>query len=97
MSNLDYSTNIKESELWNLNYSLASYICPRLKMFKQRQIGYPNNFKDVKEWEAALDKMILAFETMIKQINTNQRTEDENKLILEGLILFSENLQNLWY
>ena len=89
-------TNNKESyshqhdypveEVWNTYHTLSQIIVPRLQSFKAlEKHGYCPYFKDMREWNCAIQKMIDAFELM-KYANTY--SEDEKKTIEQGLDLF---------
>ena len=89
-------TNNKESyshqhdypveEVWNTYHTLSQIIVPRLQAFKALdKHGYCPYFKDMREWNCAIQKMIDAFELM-KYANTY--SEDEKKRIEQGLDLF---------
>ena len=89
---------IKQSELWNLDITLAEYILPRLIAFrKMKRTGVPMNFKSIKEWNKELDKMIYAFN---KIVNLDNIEEDylryEKPKVKEGLKSFSDNFGALW-
>lgn len=60
---------VNPKETWNLDYRIASYILPRLKLFKKVSITYPGRDEaDTPEkWDEALDKMIQAFEYVIEE------------------------------
>jgi hypothetical protein len=74
----------EDEELWDLDFTIADFILPRLIRFKEL-----NNSEGVEE---VLDKMILAFELIV-----NDDIKDENeKIIDEGLKLFSKNFRKLW-
>ena len=49
------------SELWSLDATIAKFILPRLKAFRECHCGYPGNLSDEK-WNEILDKMIIAFD-----------------------------------
>lgn len=49
------------SELWSLDVTIAKFILPRLKAFRECHCGYPGNLTDEK-WNEILDKMIVAFD-----------------------------------
>lgn len=58
---------IPNSELWNLNSTIAEYILPRLKKFRKYNQGCPviDGINSFKEWQDTLDKMIIAFEYLV--------------------------------
>lgn len=53
---------VKDSELWNLDLTIAKFILPRLIRFKEFENSHPINFKSVEEWNEVVDKMIWSFE-----------------------------------
>lgn len=79
-------------ELWNLDYTIANFILPRLKAFKVNLHGYPSELT-FEEWQAILDKMVLAFDLVNKQ---EEDTEEQQETINEGLTLFAKYYQHLW-
>lgn len=58
---------VEPKETWCLDKTLAMYIIPRLKKFKEISYGYPNHedIDSLEKWNDILDKMILAFEYSI--------------------------------
>ena len=85
-------TKIKTSELWNLDYTIAKFIYPRLKAFKEIVNTHPCDIS-FEEWKYTLDKMILAFELLCKD---NWYDDNEQIKINEGLNLFAKYYQHLW-
>ena len=57
---------ISMSELWDLDYTFADFILPRLKAFKKNTISVPAQLSET-EWNDILDKMILAFDYIIAE------------------------------
>lgn len=56
-------------ECYELDYTLAKFILPRLKILKRDTNGYPGS-KEIdtfEKWIETLDKMILAFEYIIEE------------------------------
>lgn len=53
---------INPRECWNLDYTIAKFVLPRLKQYKKDCNGYPGELEDEYAWYAILDKMIIAFE-----------------------------------
>ena len=58
---------VDPKETWSLDVSLAKYILPRLKKFKELNNGYPgmDEVDTPEKWDETLDKMIQAFEYVI--------------------------------
>lgn len=94
-------------ETWNLDYEIACFILPRLAYFKDHCNGYPYDLTKAtddgyiitenayEEWERILDKMIKAFEIIVKNKATFTK-EEERKIVQEGLDLFGKYYFDLW-
>lgn len=80
-----------DSELWCLNKTIVGFILPRLKVFREKHCSTPENMSK-EEWNSVLDKMIVSFELLLKEENTNE----EKLKIDSGLRLFSRYLEKLW-
>lgn len=93
-----YNKICKET-LWNLDYDFANYIYPRLKAFKKASSGsYPYCSGSSKGWEEILDKMIEAFKLLSEGTwEIDLTNKDKQRIISEGLELFSKHFLNLWY
>lgn len=100
---------IHDYDTWNLDNTLAHIILPALVTFRANMIGTPGKYLKYvteeptdedwdnahKRWEADLDKMIFAFESIIKDDFSRADPEEEKK-VEEGLKLFGENYSHLW-
>ena len=77
-------------EVWGTYHYLAQLIAPRLMAFKALdKYGYCPAFKDMREWNNAIQKMIDAFE-LLKYAASY--TEDEERRIEQGRKFY----RNLW-
>ena len=58
---------INPKELWNLDYTIAKFVLPRLIKFKENSLGFPgyDEADTMDKWQAILQKMIAAFEYII--------------------------------
>ena len=97
-------TNNKESyshkhdypveEVWNTYHTLSQIIVPRLQSFKAlEKHGYCPDFKGMREWNNAIQKMIDAFELLKYD---SSFSDEEWNTITEGLDLFCKHYRNLW-
>ena len=94
-------TGVSPDETWNLDISIAKFLVPRLKAFKNMTNGYPMNLSEeygknaFNEWIKILDQMIYAF----KLIENDKMiySEDQNKKIEKGLDLFRKYFRDLWW
>ena len=91
---IDEELGFAPSETWDLYYSLALEIYPRLCHFREIAGGYPPGADSKEEWDEILDKMIRAF----KLILIDDRRDDEKfKEVEEGLGLFAKWYLALWW
>lgn len=101
---------VNPSDCWNLDYNIAQYVIPRLKIYKEKTIGYPGRgeMDTFEKWIAGIDKMIEAFELVIDQIDGNviylkdgkfqeELMASDKQKIQEGLHLFATWFESLWW
>lgn len=81
-------------DCWNLDITTAWFVLPRLIHFRKNALSFPDRFKNLKDWQDALDKMIEAFYLILK--NPYLWNGEQLKKIQEGLSLFSHFYLNLW-
>lgn len=94
-------SKIREEELWGLDVTLAKYILPRLIRFKDiNDMSYPHDFESHEQWRKTIDKMIYAFEYVIKsnyEVYTDLEEERKRaEKYREGMLLFAEYFMDLW-
>ncbi|MFY8263038.1 hypothetical protein ACOT7R_09080 [Clostridium perfringens] len=93
---------IREEELWSLDVTLAKYILPRLQKYRNMErMGYPIGLSDGKEWNEILDKMIYAFEYVVKRDESVVYTDYDEEMkkrekYKEGICLFAKYFMELW-
>lgn len=87
---------ISPRDTWNLDMTIAQFIVPRLELFKKVTDCYPAQFDSMEEWHEVLDKIITAFK-VISCKTGSQRNEEEKLIINEGLDLFREYYNELWW
>lgn len=85
-----------DSETWSLTDTICRFIIPRLKRFKEVNNGMPNPLT-MNEWNAIIDKMLLAFELTTREEGSRIWNDEESKQIDEGLDLFREWFMALWW
>jgi hypothetical protein len=81
-----------ESETWNLDETIARFILPRLKYFRDTTMGHPGDYKTYELWQKDIDIMIRAFEIVVE----NDFDLKVNKEYEEGIELFSKKFTHLW-
>ncbi|NEZ47817.1 hypothetical protein FDF74_11555 [Clostridium niameyense] len=93
-------SKITNEELWDLDYTIAKFILPRLIRFKELVSdnkgihSYPADLKNMEEWIAILDKMINSFEILKNEFIKNNRENYEK--YIEGMNLFAKYISDLW-
>ena len=86
-----------DKELWNLDKTLAEYIYPRLKRFKEIVPGRPGCFETQEKWLNTLEQMIVAFELLSREDYVLFLKEDERKAVDKGLNKFYKYYNCLWF
>ncbi len=90
-----------DSETWNLDITIAKFLVPRLKAFKECNNGFPARLTK-KKWNKIIDEMIEGFELYIKkddwefEQDLNERNE-KNAKVDKALKLFSKHFYDLWW
>ena len=98
-------------EAWNLYISIAIFVLPRLKYFREHTIGIPLHFKTIEEWYNILDQMIFSFENVLKYDdfmacpseyikkyrNKKKAVKEYYNDLNKGFKLFGEYLIHLWW
>jgi hypothetical protein len=91
--NWSHKNDFQIEEVWGTYHTLSQLIVPRLLAFKALdKYGYCPDFKDMREWNNAIQKMIDAFELM-KYATTYSEVEEHT--IVQGLALFSKYFRYL--
>jgi hypothetical protein len=85
-----------DTELWNLDTTIAKFIHPRLAAFKGTKGGYPGYMNSEEEWENALDKMIFAFEFLASHNKHDANNKATWAKVDKGLRTFAKHFGNLW-
>lgn len=89
-----------DRETWNLDHTMAVWLLPRLKKFKELNILHPMEFKNKKEWDKVLDKMIFSLQYVVDDYEDFKDLKEWNanhKKVEEGLQLIGKYWQNLWW
>lgn len=101
--NQRYERGFDDTELWNLDATIARFVKPRLEVFKTIKHGCPGAYETEEAWNADIDKMIYAMDFVINgedpcDVIDGKLTETENyKKYKEGIELFAKNFMGLWY
>lgn len=90
-----------DSETWNLDITIAKFLVPRLKAFKECKNGFPARLTE-KKWNKILDEMIEGFELHCTkdewefEQDINERNEKYAK-VNKALKHFSKYFHDLWW
>jgi len=84
-----------DSETWSLDTTIARFVYPRIKRFRELKAGYPMGLTP-ERWDDILGKIEQAFGIMsIKQ--GWEMTINESKAVDLGLRLFGKYFRDLWW
>lgn len=92
-----------DRDLWNLDTTMARFILPRLKAFRECYGGCPSEFLDendkgihegMKRWEKIQNEIIEVFEILVRD-DMKEQFENQTK-IDKGLRLFGKYFQHYW-
>lgn len=94
-------TYINPHEIYDLDYTIAKFIAPRLRLLAKTTQSFPHNL-EFEEWKNILkyiaDTFDLVFDDIIITNNPNWKSEIEkrNKRMEEGLNMFVKYYSDLW-
>jgi hypothetical protein len=90
-----------DTELWNLNSTIAEFILPRLYRYRNHHMGYPGCLKSDEEWISILDDMIFAFlwslecEDWPQKLNKTQEKKHWQRFN-KGMRVFGKYFMTMW-
>ena len=82
---------VDESEVWNLDITIAKFILPRIKLLRKTTHGYPSTLTPEK-W----DKVLKQMQTSFKLTATDSVNASTLKKHQRGLKLFAKHYNQLW-
>lgn len=100
-----------ETELWNLDYTIAAYVLPRLKAFKEDvkdMVGVPSSLvenpngtdeeyeKYHDKWLEIIQQMIDSFQMIVDDDDDWKWSKDGREKVQHGLDLFAKYYLALW-
>lgn len=86
-----------DTELYNLDTTVARFLAPRLKALRESTCSYPSGIT-MRRWKSYLKKMETAFELYADKFNWPARKERGNtRKVDEGLSLFHAYFYDLWW
>lgn len=81
---------------WNLEITIAKFILPRLKLFKEKDNGYPGSLTE-KEWDDVLDDMIYAMEFHAGRFTFEEPDEKNYARVTKGTADLGKYFGDLWW
>lgn len=84
-----------DTETWSLKTTIAKFVLPRLKGFKERHFDHPCDIT-FEKWDEILDEMIFSFEYYAKD-EWKPISDEEFKRVEKGMKLFGEYYGDLWW
>lgn len=84
-----------ESELWSLDITIAKFVYPRLKLFYENIQNYPG-YMTFDEWKNIIKTMLDAFELLSNDELIGMYSEEQEKIIENGLQNFGKYYRGLW-
>lgn len=85
-----------DTETWNMDFTISSFILPRLKRFKKINNGYPSELTE-KEWNKIIDKMILSLEIKLDDDTVWETDKEKTNQLNEGFDLLRKYFIGLWW
>jgi len=87
-----------DSDTWGLDGTIAEFVLPRLRRFKELNNGFPGHDLTWESWNAALDDMIYAMD-ICDQEKTSSQDDDtvDWERVQRGLELFGKHFRDLWW
>ena len=91
-----------DTETWNLDTTLARFILPRLKRFREVNIGHPA-YMTWESWCTLIDRMIEGFEIQLNEgslLDKNLSAEEEKKnrkKVRMAWLLLGRYGRDLWW
>ena len=84
-----------DSDLWGLDTTIAEFVVPRLKEFRNKTCTFPHDFT-FEEWQKAIDDMIYALETSAEEDLRWNKYRDWDR-VRKGHKLFGRYFMDLWW
>ena len=92
-----WTRGFSDEVTWNLDTEVAKFVLPRLKRYKEITLCYPSNLTR-EEWDEKLDKMIGAFELILRDCEcVSVLTKEECSEIEDGMFQFVYWYHCLWW
>ena len=100
---------INVKSLWNFDYTIIEFLVPRLKLFREKSQGYPDDVTG-EEWDSILDKIIKGLEAYKAERPWDKNLSTQENLDLDktyyaknasdfqnAMELLTKYFRNLWW
>jgi len=84
-----------DSDTWELDFTIAKFVLPRLKRFKELNLLYPPETTE-EQWDKDLDDIIFAMEVEVYG-NENKLGPEGWDRVHKGFQLFGKHFRGLWW
>lgn len=74
-----------DTELWNLEFTIAKYVLPRLIEFRKVMNGYPANVESFEKYQEMVDKMIYSFDHIVNEETYTEQLEKDLGVTWDGV------------
>lgn len=74
-----------DSELWSLDTTIAKFLLPRIKRYREVHCGYPASLTN-ERWNEILDKMVAAFEVYLYDNDLINSEDTIKKFHKQGIL-----------
>jgi len=94
----DIDVEIHPWDTWALDHTLALIIVPALEQLRDGSQSHPQEFEEFEEWTDTINKMIVAFENIIGDTDSDidYWTDERWENTKEGFALFGKHYTDLW-
>ena len=94
----DIDVEIHPWDTWALDHTLALIIVPALEQLRDGSQSHPQEFEEFEEWTDTINKMIVAFENIIGDTDSDidYWADKRWKETKEGFALFGKHYTDLW-
>ena len=88
-----------DKDLWHLDHTIAVFVLPRLKVYKEINGAYPGYppMETPEKWGTAMDEMIFAMQLVADEWTDRECTREDWKRCHKGIKLFGKWFRYLWY
>lgn len=84
-----------DRDLWSFDVTIAEFILPRMKRFRNHHMGHPSRYTD-KQWNKIMDQIIEGFELALTDANYFGGKKGDMDKIVKAWKLLGEHGMDFW-